>query len=324
MSLRPPYPMPYLRPLDVTKDLPAVADLIEICFASTLDADGDSYLRHLRWAAGDLRYQNWMRGGVNPLTAPLSGFVWEEDARIVGNLNLIPLMRNGRLMYWIANVAVHPEYRRRGIAHQLTAQALNLLRERGVPTAWLQVRADNPAAYRVYASLGFVEHYRRTAWISKSDLPQSLSSGSGVALRGRTRADWSSLRAWLCQIYPEDVAWGLSLDINDLAPNWWRSLIRWVQNEDQEAWCAWQDGQLCAGLTWSPSHSFADSLWLAVSPQMDEAAVSAALLQARQKMAYRNRPLCINFPAGHAEMAFQRAGFAEHQTLIWMSVRTGK
>ena len=64
--------------------------------------------------------------------------------RIVGNLSLIPFVRRGHVVYLIANVAVHPDYRRRGIARQLTQTALDYLRQRGVSSAWLQVRDDNP------------------------------------------------------------------------------------------------------------------------------------------------------------------------------------
>ncbi len=52
----------HLRPLDVQRDLLAVADLIELCFASTMDADGEQYLRQMRRAARDINFFHWAPG----------------------------------------------------------------------------------------------------------------------------------------------------------------------------------------------------------------------------------------------------------------------
>ncbi len=147
----------HIRKVNVRQDLLAVADLIEVCFSSTLDEDGRDYLRHLRWAARDFNYLSWLQGAAERIAAPLYGFVWEENGRIVGNLSLIPFVRRGHFVYLIANVAVHPDYRRNGIAHQLTQTALDYVRRRGVSSVWLQVRDDNPVAYHLYLSLGFIE-----------------------------------------------------------------------------------------------------------------------------------------------------------------------
>ena len=39
---------------------------------------------------------------------PLTGYVWEQDGRIVGNASLIPFRDNGKRIFLIANVATHP------------------------------------------------------------------------------------------------------------------------------------------------------------------------------------------------------------------------
>lgn len=122
----------HIRKVNVRQDLLAIADLIEICFSTTLDDDGRDYLRNLRSAARNSFYLSWLQGASEHLSTPLYGFVWEELGRIVGNLSLIPLMRQGQVYYLIANVAVHPNYRRRGIGRQLTQTALDYLRQRSV------------------------------------------------------------------------------------------------------------------------------------------------------------------------------------------------
>jgi hypothetical protein len=45
-----------LRPFDVRRDLNQVADLVEQCFADTLDPDGQHYLGQMRAAAGNPAY----------------------------------------------------------------------------------------------------------------------------------------------------------------------------------------------------------------------------------------------------------------------------
>lgn len=55
----------------------------------------------------------------------------------------------------IKDVAVHPEYRRQGIARDLLSSALQRLAEDGVVRTNLEVRAGNEAAISLYRSLGF-------------------------------------------------------------------------------------------------------------------------------------------------------------------------
>ena len=49
-------------------------------------------------------------------------------------------------------------------------------------------------------------------------------------------------------------------------------------------------------------------------------AILALLPQAREALAYRRRPLSLNYPVGRGGEAFLRAGFSHHQTLVWMMV----
>jgi len=55
----------------------------------------------------------------------------------------------------IATVAVHPEFRRKGIGIRLTAHALAEAAENGARTAFLEVRAGNFSAQELYRKLGF-------------------------------------------------------------------------------------------------------------------------------------------------------------------------
>jgi len=55
----------------------------------------------------------------------------------------------------IGTIAVHPEYRRRGIGRKLLQVALNEAKESGAEYVYLEVRRTNLAAQSLYQNLGF-------------------------------------------------------------------------------------------------------------------------------------------------------------------------
>jgi hypothetical protein len=230
------------------------------------------------------------------------------------------MLRGGRLIYWIANVAVHPDFQGRGIARQLTERSLQFLRERGIRAAWLQVREDNPTAQHIYRAAGFVERMRRTTWQVEPNLFVSGWADPAVSVRPRRSRDWALQAEWLKQTYPQEVAWSMSLNLSSLSPGLFQRLYAWFVGKEEEHWEALVGEQAAGFASWQASHSVYDQLWLAVPEQENEKAIVALLLQARQVLAFRDRPLQVNFPAGRAVEAFKRAGFENHQTLIWMSV----
>lgn len=59
------------------------------------------------------------------------------------------------------NVAVHPAYRRQGIAEALVTQLVQALKEMGNHCLTLEVRASNAPAIGLYEKLGFTEVGRR-------------------------------------------------------------------------------------------------------------------------------------------------------------------
>ena len=59
------------------------------------------------------------------------------------------------------NVAVHPEYRRRGIARMLINELTDALAKQGVHSLALEVRSSNAPAIALYEQLGFFQVGRR-------------------------------------------------------------------------------------------------------------------------------------------------------------------
>lgn len=300
-----------LRPFDARRDLLAVADLVELCFAPTLDSDGYQYIRQMRQAA---RAGRWLPAQPADLDAPLMGMVWVEDGVLVGNLSLIPQHLGSRTRYLIANVAVHPNHRGRGIAALLTQAALEDVRSRGRAEAWLQVDQNNETAVNLYRRLGFVEKMRRTSW---RGWPQAAPPESSIRIRKRIDADWGMQNIWLDALYPADVRWQLPLKTSALRPGWQASLQRLFGDPRTVHWSAVHGDRLQAVLSWQSSTLEADRLWLAADPH-DAQPPLAQLLASASRQLRRDRKLALNYPAGLAAEAMQAAGFSALRTLIWM------
>ena len=88
----------------------------------------------------------------------------------------------------ILNLAVHPSYRRHGIARRLVLAALRAAHAKGARETYLEVRASNTAAQRLYASLGFTGLSLRRDYYDQpleDAVVMVLSGGSFKTLVGR-------------------------------------------------------------------------------------------------------------------------------------------
>jgi ribosomal protein S18 acetylase RimI-like enzyme len=317
-----------LRPFDVRRDLKVVADLVEESFRGTIDPDGKRYLRSMRSAAANQTFLRWAGTVVETNAMPLSGYVWEENGRVVGNLSLIPFIHRDRRLYLIANVAVAPEHRRKGIARALTGAALDHARARGASAAWLHVREDNEAAVRLYRSMGFQERLRRTTWQNfgasgsawqTGPGHRELASYHGLSLGTRRSEHWSSQQEWLTRLYPPWMAWYFPFDLYGLRPGLLPAAASLLKGSSFRHWTVSRAGQLLGTLTRQQANSYADYLWLGLPEQYEPLAVEALLKYAHAQLGLR-RPLTIDFPARTADQSLRTSGYQLHQTLIWMTV----
>ena len=113
-----------------SQHVPQVAALEAICFADP-----------------------WSEKSVaSELTNPLSLWLVALDGdRVAGYVGSQSVMGESDMM----NVAVHPDYRRQGIAEKLCLALVEALKEKGNHCLTLEVRATNDPAKALYEKLGF-------------------------------------------------------------------------------------------------------------------------------------------------------------------------
>lgn len=194
-----------LREIDLHTDLRALADLIGEAFADELDATGWASLREMRTMAHMGPLLGLFMVGSD--WGGLRGFVWEADGRIVGCATMQRADTYGR-RWIIANVAVHPAHRRRGIARQLMEATLDRIRQLGGEWAVLQVRPDNTAARHLYERLGFEDVFIETT-LRHTPLPllRPPLVPIGVQIRLLTDNDRAAVNALVHQATPDRARW---------------------------------------------------------------------------------------------------------------------
>jgi GNAT superfamily N-acetyltransferase len=307
-----------IRPVNIAQDLPAIADLIELCFGQTMDEDGWEYVRQLRQSARDARYLHWAVDLMESSTLPYAGFVYEENGRIIGNLTLIPLFHHKKRIFLIANVAVRPEARLQGIGRHLTQRAVEYIKSIHASACWLQVREDNPVAEHIYLAEGFIKRAFRTTWLIRPGNPVQ-TPGTDLQPGPLLVPDWKQTNAWLAAAYPDQLRWNLTIKPEKFRPGFTSWLDRLLRNDLLRTWAAYDNQKQVGALFWEPSRLFSDSFWLAASPEYErkviETLLPSAILELRSK-----KPLSLNYPAEFNREAFETIGFDRHLTLTWMEL----
>jgi ribosomal protein S18 acetylase RimI-like enzyme len=312
---------PHVRSLNVLRDLPIVADLIELCFSSTMDNDGQRYVNDMRRAGRDDGFLRWANYMAETTSMPLTGYVWEENNKIIGNTSLIPFRDRGKRIFLIANVATHPDYRRRGIARALTRRAMEHARKKNAAAIWLHVRDDNPGAVKLYADLGFQEVARRTTWQANPDA-HLLKPDSDIQITSRHPRFWPLQQDWLRRLYPEALNWYAPLNLNALRPGFWNWFYLLFMEFDLRQWAAVSKtgDDLLATLSWMPRGKRSESIYATArdgEAGPSRAALTKLLLHARRTIA-NHAALSLEYPAGEMTEAIAAAGFKPRRTLIWM------
>ena len=116
------------------EDIPAVCALEEICFP------GDP------WPKEEFLFE--LR--QNPFSQV---YVYEKDGRIAGYIDWWIMYEQAQL----ADIAVHPDYRRCGIGKEMMDFCIAESNAKGCETLSLEVRKSNFPALAMYRSYGFIE-----------------------------------------------------------------------------------------------------------------------------------------------------------------------
>jgi ribosomal protein S18 acetylase RimI-like enzyme len=165
-----------LRKFKIPQDAQTLIDIVPLAF---------QYPEHPEWSIDEAEKEEliesfgaikkiwWLIRGVGyvwrPMQDSMLGYVWEEDGQAVGVCNVF---RQSASQQWmIGNVAVLPEYRRRGIARKLVQACVDLAIERGAKQIVLDVIDNNVPAYELYKSIGFVHYAGQYIYEHPNDAP---------------------------------------------------------------------------------------------------------------------------------------------------------
>jgi ribosomal protein S18 acetylase RimI-like enzyme len=173
------------RPINMRRDAAGILRLLDVAFGNELDAENRRNLQRSLVMVS----QPWYRPFVVSTLGDVPGFVWEEAGRIVGNVSIMSTREPGR--HIIANVAVHPDWRRRGIARDLMRMSMHHLSTLGASTVMLQVKAHNQGAQQLYTTLGYDTIGAISSWLGR---PTSLAApparAADVPIRPLRSREW--------------------------------------------------------------------------------------------------------------------------------------
>ena len=299
-----------MRAVDPRRDLAGLADVIESAFADSLDASGRHMASEMR-RYGRLGWLGWLIGRlVLPPAAFPFGYVWIEQGRIVGNASLMPVQASPE-RWVLANVAVDPHYRRRGIGRALVGGCLDLARRRLAREVVLQVKAGNALARELYQAYDFVERGTYATWRLDGPVRWPAVQESAPA-RLRRPEEWSAhyelARTWT----PLGLVWPHPLRRSQLRPASWTSVDPWTH------WVWPKSGPIEAVLSGRPEGGNADRWFLVSAPGARGAAELPLLEQALT--GHRHGAVVVEAAAGAGDEALRRLGFREDHRLTWMSL----
>lgn len=131
----------YTQPMTAAH-IPEVAELEKLCFSTP-------------WSAQSLELLT--REGIG------TGVVYIEDGKVVAYGGMLCVVDQGQ----ITNVAVHPDYRRRGIGRAIVGALLKIAMDERFEEVTLEVRKSNEGAQALYRSMGFRAIATRPGFYSK-------------------------------------------------------------------------------------------------------------------------------------------------------------
>ncbi|MBZ0304118.1 MAG: GNAT family N-acetyltransferase [Anaerolineae bacterium] len=296
------------RPVNLRTDLAHLADLMELVFADSMDQGGRAAVREMRYLS-KIGVGISLLPGLNDLTHGINmGYVWIEDGKLIGNVSIYPTNRPVRNTWIIANVGVHPDYQRRGIATQLMRTSMETVRARGGEHAILQVDTDNETARRLYERLGFIDERSWILWRRSSTLriPPPMTEQS-VRVSHRRRGEWRSEYELAQLVRPADhggLGWQRPLDISLFRKPLLKQVGDWlnmrseerlvIRSEDEQRILAslWVEGGMLTTAT---------QLTLLIDPAYQGVYDEVLMNTAVRRFTGRNTALVVEHPADETQ-----------------------
>ncbi|MCB0032163.1 MAG: GNAT family N-acetyltransferase [Anaerolineales bacterium] len=308
------------RPLNLNRDIPQVMALLDLVFRPTLQADEQQARRGnltLHSQPGFVLRLSQLATGIAP------GFVWEEAGKIIGNVSLLSSKQAGR--YLIANVAVHPDFRRRGIARSLLETALTHLRQRQGRQVLLQVENINFSAKHLYEELGFVALGDVITWYLPSSRYRELPVHDARDIRQLDGSAWRAAYALDQAFMPPDLYWPDPVGPELYQQNLWRRLGNFLNGQQVEAWAALDDeGKLVGTALIRSEFGQPHELFLRVAPAGQGQWERPLLAKLMRRLRYlRRRHIKMVHPAADewTQALLMEAGFQNRRTLTTMKLQ---
>lgn len=309
-----------IRGYNPTTDADVVVKLIADSFALKNDPESMRVLNQMRENARRARENSW----VSPLNSSHPGYVWVLDGEIVGNITIISFLDRLRHIALIANVAVKPELRGRGIATALTSQALKYTKATRAGQVWLQVNDDNQSAKSLYQKHGFELIRKVNSWALEpgNGTPvQASDPNSSGRVKPRRLGDWRKHKAWLRETYPPDTRWYASVEFSRFSPLSAFNLLDWDDRSTLTHFSLREGRSLAGVLSWQRGLPRNDLLWLAFEQSAKEEDHVRALGSYFLQYHWQSRLTKLEYPEGRAENAFHDLGFSLSRRLNWMKLK---
>lgn len=304
-----------LRRYEARRDMVALANLIESAFGERLDSSGRRMIREMR-LLGRAGWLGWLlsRWLLPPAAHPY-GFVWETDGKLVGNASLLPVEQFAH-RWVLANVAVAPEERGKGIAGRLVDASVEFARRKGARKLILQVDAGNERALGLYRHRGFQVSATRTVW-TLHGTPHTLKDVNPGQARKREIDEWRAQWALAKRLHPEGLIWPYPNVSSIFRPS---GTKRWLSIGPDRHFVWLDAGQLAGSLSLRLSSQ--PGVWrivLVVEPELRGKIESPLLGAALESYRDAQWGYLLDYPHGVAEETLRALGFRAQRTLTWMS-----
>lgn len=270
-----------IRPINLARDMSRVMYLLNRVFSASLDAEG-------RRALNSMSNQPALMLQLHRLSKRIApGFIYELNGQIIGNVSLIPTASKGRII--IANVAVHEDFRRRGIARMMLEATLEYLDNYQIKTVMLQVDVENKGARQLYFDLGFKTVGSTTLWSAMPNSWHELGVVHSADIRLLRAKENQQAYALDCATFSRDLCWPDPIERNVYHGNWWKWIDNFLNGKSAESWVVTAGDKLHGvGTIWS-EWGQPHRITVRVTPEQREAYLAPLVAQLLQRLKYMRR-----------------------------------